>query len=146
MFAKLISTLVLIALTPTIAMADASTFCFWGIVTESHAQMEICGDRLSPDHEANYVILRSAIETFIVENAKVNAQLTRQSIRAGFAASDLRYRTMLANDPHLKTTTCAGADYPDAKKVLDRMTEPTTLDQILARLKVPKDPFDGECI
>jgi hypothetical protein len=136
-----------LAFFPSAALAESSTICLWGLLAEGHAQMEACGDSLGPDGEARYATLRAATEAAVVANAKLATDQTRDSVRAGLAATDRGYHDKLAADPDaLKADLCLGPDYGQVKSIVEELTAASTLDRMLAGLKKPRDPFAGECL
>ncbi len=132
---------------PSVALADTSTICVWGLLAEGHAQLEACGDSLSPDAEARYAALRAAAETAIIANAKLGPGQTQDTVRSGLAATDRAYRAKLAASAQtLKTGLCAQSGYGQVKSIVQQLTAASTFEKTMSGLRTPRDPFVGDCL
>jgi hypothetical protein len=124
------------------ACADASTFCFYELLIESHAAVSRCGDRPDAASESRYRQLLAAVRKNIIESAHLmnkSAADTKASLDKHEA--DLQVRTLAD-----KGAICKSPDYSDERKVLENLIKPKTLPVLLKGLSIQKNPEEGECI
>ena len=131
-----------LAFVPQEALADASNYCLWMLLVDTHATATRCGKPLDAAAEARYQQLRGAAEAEIVRDAPLRPGMTQEKARAVMAD----YVAHSMNGGAAFPAYCAGADAPMAIRMLDGFTNKEAAAKFIAGLNAKKDPFDGECL
>jgi hypothetical protein len=123
------------------AAAELSLRCLHGMLTEAHAKMHFCGDRIDDKSEANYVELRAALEKFIRDNA-VDARYKYEKIED----HEKDTRQSLEREAPFNAQLCKSSNDAVIRKwFLENMSTAGTA-KIRKRLETPNDPDEGECL
>jgi len=135
--------LCLFFLTPQAAFADASTYCLYDLLVQSHAAISHCGDSLDPKSERRYQQLISEIRTNIIHNAH------KPNKKGGSIVESINQydRTVQMRTQNAGDAVCKSRNYPDSRDMLKRFTAEPNFSKLLASIRhSTKDPFTGECI
>jgi len=118
---------------------EASNYCFWTILVESHALAVACGKPLDLQSEQRFRRIRKALETAIIRDAPLSPGGSSDKAR-----SAIRQDAQRLESPN--PTSCAT---PDASNAIELLAQATTQDfeaRLLSGLQTPKDPYAGDCL
>jgi hypothetical protein len=134
--------LILFCCAPTVAFADASTFCLYALLLETHAMVSHCGDSLDRTHEKLYQQELAAVKINLLSDSR-QAGKTLAERKASIDAYEARMRAQyLSRDQ----SVCRTKDYPLSRDLLNRLSNTKILAGIRADVKAHKDPDKGECL
>jgi len=127
---------------PARAMAEASTFCVYALLIESHLMTTKCGEPLDSAAEQRYRILLSAFRENIIENARGphNSHAETTQAMDGYEA---KLKARHAAD---EMTVCQTSNYADAARMLKSFTSEKGTEALLKVRDSHKDPMDGDCL
>ena len=131
MIARLLAAAVLFV--PAAANAQASVSCMYMLLRVYHAELDHCRVALPNDREARYSRMRTGMEKFIRDNAKVDPE----KLIAGIADNEKRAISGL--------TSCQSDDFKLARQAIDQMTDLSNERMVIDTLKIPRDPQSGSC-
>ncbi|MBV8800074.1 MAG: hypothetical protein JO208_09735 [Alphaproteobacteria bacterium] len=123
-------------------MADASTFCMYSLLTETHAIALQCGHPLDTAAETRYQQLVAEMRNSIIHNTHQpgkTAADVQDALKKSEAATQARYQKAGGD-------FCTSKDYADYQAMLLSFTTPENSQKILESVRRSKDPNKGECI
>jgi hypothetical protein len=131
-----------LAFIPLEGHADASNYCMWMILVESHAIAVRCGKPLDERTEQRYRRLRQAAEEEIVRDASLSPGWT--SGKAKLLIANFVAHGMLASARF--PDYCSKPDAPMVLRMFEGITSAENTPKVLAGLQVRKNPFGGDCL
>ncbi|HZL00292.1 MAG TPA: hypothetical protein VFC47_10355 [Caulobacteraceae bacterium] len=131
-----------LALVPLLARAEASNYCLWMLLVDTHAVAMHCGQPLSPAAEQRYHQLRQAADEEMVRDARLSPGGSPEKVKTFMTNYMSRGMSVGAGFPGY----CASRDAPMVLRMLGSFTSKENTAKILAGLLIRKNPFDGDCL
>ena len=124
-----------LVLTPVAAAhAETSIACMYMLMRVYKAELDYCKVPLMKDRADRYERLKTGMEKFIRDNAKVNAD----KVIAGIENDNIK--RALAG---LKS--CQSDDFKYAVQAMDQITTPDNEKNVQGSLSYARDPMRGDC-
>jgi hypothetical protein len=118
---------------------EASNYCFWTILVESHALAVACGKPLEAQSEQRFRRIRKALESAIIRDAPLSPG----------GSSDKARSAMRQDAQQLESRNPSSCSTRDASNSIELIGQVTTQDfeaKMLSDLETPKDPYAGDCL
>ena len=124
------------------AYADASTFCIYSLLTETHVMTSHCGNSLNAGGELRYQKLLAAIRANLIENTH-QAGKSKADVKAFLDGNEIKLNEHYQGK---NDAVCKSPDYQVYRDMLVRLTSQKSVASILDGLKSSKDPYAGDCL